>query len=49
MDDDISSLSRSMSGMKNAPKTKRQKGERLGLMELPDRRPRKDKKTDEAT
>jgi hypothetical protein len=30
-------------------KTKRQKGETKDLIELPDRRPRKDKKVDEAT
>lgn len=45
-DDDISSISRSMSVIRSHHKTKRQKGERGGLMELPDRRPRKDKKLD---
>ncbi len=38
-----------MSVVRNNTKTKRQKGDRIGLMELPDRRPRKDKKLDEAT
>ena len=37
--------------MKGYPKqkTKRQKGETKDLVELPDRRPRKDKKMDEAS
>ena len=45
-DDDLSSISRSMSVARNKQKTKRQKGDRQGLQELPDRRPRKDKKLD---
>ncbi len=48
-DDDLSSISRSMPVVRNHHKTKRQKGDRQGLQELPDRRPRKDKKLDEAT
>ena len=46
IDEDLSSISRSISMPKNNQKTKRQKGERLGLEQLPDRRPRKDKKLD---
>mgnify|MGYP006940550304 FL=1 len=38
-----------MSAIRSNHKTKRQKGEKVDLMELPDRRPRKDKKFDEAT
>jgi hypothetical protein len=48
-EDDLSSISRSLSVARNKQKTKRQKGDRQGLQELPDRRPRKDKKLDEAT
>jgi hypothetical protein len=33
----------------NGNKTKRQKGETKDLVQLPDRRPRKDKKLDEAS
>ena len=44
---DYESLSQSMKNFNNL-KTKRQKGESKDLIQLPDRRPRKDKKLDEA-
>lgn len=50
-DIELSSLLSNQSPMKGfgGNKTKRQKGETKDLIELPDRRPRKDKKVDEAT
>ncbi len=48
--EDLSSLSnQSPAKGYNINKTKRQKGETKDLVQLPDRRPRKDKKLDEAT
>lgn len=48
-DEDLSSISGFNTTRNNRnSKTKRQKGEAVDFMQLPDRRPRKDKKLDEA-